>query len=386
MEDSRICVQIENTILQNILCSFVHEKCTVTKSTGCMSLDISVKDQTYVRDDLNIALKIGCGMFDFTYNSVPFTIEKVQNTHAPVSTINHDREAAVHEYVQLFARTTEEAMELVKVSQVWQKKKEDDDKNVQIYRWCANNEYWRHDAEICKRAFDTIILDRKVKTEILEDVLEFTSQETMMWYKKHCIPFKRGYLLHGPPGTGKTSIIHGIGSLLSRNIYKINLVAPKLCDDSLQMAVNKIVNGSIIVMEDIDALFGVHREKTEMFNVTFSGLLNAIDGICDTRKGTLFIFTTNHPEKLDTALKRRGRVDMQFHIGYCTREQMKQMFLRFYPEQYVQAERFAENHKRGNITTAQLQHHFILKRKYDATNAASFMDMEERVDDVFMWS
>ena len=357
---TRIC--IESSHLQNIVCSFIAQACTLNEDNTEYIADVSVRGQN---DD--ISLKLASGAYKFTWKDKCFTVVRSQ-TGPPVSTRNSDREASMLEIVTIESETKDDILDLINEAKTWQKNI--NQSKIQIYRWCANSEYWRRDIEIQKRSFDTIILDSKTKDKVLNDIKDFSSSETKAWYKKHCIPFKRGYLLYGPPGTGKTSIIHGIGSLLSKDINKINLVAPKLCDDSLHLAVNNVEEGSIIVMEDIDALFGVHREKTETFNVTFSGLLNAIDGVGDTTKGTLFIFTTNHPEKLDPALKRKGRIDMEFNIGTCTREQSKAMFLRFYPEHESEANIFVDNLKHmHNITAAQLQHHFIVHRKSNALDA-----------------
>ena len=103
-----------------------------------------------------------------------------------------------------------------------------------------------------------------------------------------------------------------------------------MSDDGLALAVNR-VNQGIIVMEDVDALFNQHRERLDACNtVTFSGLLNAIDGV-GSPKGTLFIYTTNHPDRLDPALVRRGRVDREFNLAHCTEAMARAMFLRFYP-------------------------------------------------------
>ena len=93
---------------------------------------------------------------------------------------------------------------------------------------------------------------------------------------------------NGPPGTGKTPLITAIVSYLSRCVYRVWLVAPQLSDDSLLTAINRARAPALLVMEDIDALFNRQREKHDQFHVTYSGLLNAIDRVCDSRK--LYIY------------------------------------------------------------------------------------------------
>ena len=70
----------------------------------------------------------------------------------------------------------------------------------------------------------------------------------------------------------------------------------------------------MLVLEDIDALF-IERESTgASSSISFSGLLNAIDGPA-SQEGRMLFMTTNHPDRLDPALIRPGRVDMQAELG-----------------------------------------------------------------------
>ncbi len=188
-------------------------------------------------------------------------------------------------------------------------------------------------------------------------------------------------------------MIAAITSYLKRRIYKISLVAPRLCDDSLFAAVNSVSGSGIVVLEDVDALFNAHREKKEEFSVTFSGLLNAIDGVGDTSNGVIFMFTTNHPEHLDPALCRHGRVDRSFRFGHCTFEISMNMFLRFYENETEHAKEFAHSVARCSNsppTPAELQNHFIVHRKSSSQHATQFVREESPVDDksvvAAMWS
>lgn len=95
----------------------------------------------------------------------------------------------------------------------------------------------------------------------------------------------------------------------------------------------------ILLLEDIDAAFisrnitggGVgHGGATIGTNVTFSGLLNAIDGVA-AQEGRILVMTTNHFEKLDPALIRPGRVDMAILLDLATRHQARELFIQFFP-------------------------------------------------------
>lgn len=67
-------------------------------------------------------------------------------------------------------------------------------------------------------------------------------------------------------------------------------------------------------------------------NVTFSGLLNAIDGVTSTTSQRLIFMTTNHVQKLDPALIRPGRIDLSVHIGHATLPQALHLFTKFYDQ------------------------------------------------------
>lgn len=108
-------------------------------------------------------------------------------------------------------------------------------------------------------------------------------------------------------------------------------------DDDLNHALNDAPSQSIILLEDIDGIF-VGREyvdkegrKRQRGGVTFSGLLNALDGI-RSQEGRILFMTTNHREKLDPALLREGRCDMQIKLNNASAFQMENLFKKFYPE------------------------------------------------------
>jgi len=130
------------------------------------------------------------------------------------------------------------------------------------------------------------------------------------------VPYRRGYLLYGPPGTGKTSFTQAIAGELKLNICYLNLSNGNMDDDGLNRALNNAPSQSIILLEDIDGIF-VARESVNQGReggVSFSGLLNALDGV-RSQEGRILFMTTNHREKLDPALMRPGRADFHAYLG-----------------------------------------------------------------------
>ncbi len=75
------------------------------------------------------------------------------------------------------------------------------------------------------------------------------------WYLSKGVPYRRGYLLYGPPGTGKTSFVQALAAAINLNICYLNLSGNSLDDDGLNRMLNSAPIRSIILLEDIDAIF-----------------------------------------------------------------------------------------------------------------------------------
>nr|XP_033799845.1 mitochondrial chaperone BCS1 isoform X2 [Geotrypetes seraphini] len=185
------------------------------------------------------------------------------------------------------------------------------------------------------------------------------------------IPYRRGYLLYGPPGCGKSSFITALAGELEYSICLMSLSDSSLSDDRLNHLLSVAPQQSIILLEDVDAAF-LSRDLAKqnptayqgLGRLTFSGLLNALDGVASTEARIVFM-TTNHIERLDPALIRPGRVDVKQYVGHCTHLQLAQMFLRFYPEEpSAAAEKFATAALAASdqISAAQVQGHFMLHK------------------------
>jgi mitochondrial chaperone BCS1 len=184
-----------------------------------------------------------------------------------------------------------------------------------------------------KRPLESVILDKGVKEQIVADVKDFTS--TAKWYYERGIPYRRGYLLYGPPGTGKSSFIQALAGHLNYDIAMMNLSERGLTDDRLNHLLTVIPQRTLVLLEDVDAAFANRRQVDSQgyagANVTFSGLLNALDGVGSAEERIIFL-TTNHVERLDEALIRPGRVDMTVRLGEATIYQIQQLWERFYFE------------------------------------------------------
>jgi len=247
---------------------------------------------------------------------------------------------------------------------------------VNVFEWQAMQQFWQARVICPARPLRTVVLEDALKGRLLDDVQEFLGSDTRKWYKEHGIQHKRGYLFYGVPGTGKTSLIQALASHFEHNLCFIHLTHPNLTDESLRAAVNQAPRRSILVFEDVDAIFGKDREKLIVDSVlTFSGLLNALDGV-GKADGQILILTTNHRDRLNPALIRNGRVDVHIEFAHASDEQIAGMFAAFYPlstsqlqEQFVRDLRAALDGRL--VTTAALQHFFIAHRRHAAAMAAA---------------
>ncbi|KAI8092164.1 P-loop containing nucleoside triphosphate hydrolase protein [Gilbertella persicaria] len=211
-----------------------------------------------------------------------------------------------------------------------QKKFIDRDKSRTVVFAADQYGAWRRTRSRPKRPLSTIVIPSNVKTKLVIDAQDFITSE--QWYSDRGIPYRRGYLLYGTPGSGKTSFVYSLAGELGLNIYVVNLSNKSLTDDTLNELVSDTPSRCILLLEDIDAAF-IQRTKgdtTSTNNITFSGLLNAIDGVA-AQEGRILCMTTNHIDRLDDALIRPGRIDVRIHFGHATRNQAHELFTKFYP-------------------------------------------------------
>jgi chaperone BCS1 len=231
-----------------------------------------------------------------------------------------------------------------------------------------------------KRPLESVVLERGVKERIVEDLQAFIEART--WYLDRGIPYRRGYLLYGPPGTGKSSFIQALAGHLDFNIAILNVSERGLTDDRLNHLLTKVPQRTIVLLEDADAAFINRRTPGEDgyagATVTFSGLLNALDGVASGEERIIFL-TTNHIERLDEALVRPGRIDMTVRLGDATVWQIEQLWDRFYADIDVDGEgrrRFMAEVKKlrliDAISTAALQGLFLYN-KDDIDGAVSML-------------
>lgn len=229
---------------------------------------------------------------------------------------------------------------------------------------------------------------------LLDDARDFLRSEK--WYADRGIPFRRGYLLHGVPGSGKSSLIHALAGQLQLDIYVVSLSASWISDNTLTTLMGRVPARCVLLLEDLDAAFvrsttrddddsnddgddekgnnggvgsadsfpsftsgfsssassggfstayGYNNSRSsrknrhsrsdglsEMNTLSLSGLLNALDGVAAS-EGRLLFATTNHLERLDPALCRPGRMDVWVEFKNASRWQAEALFRNFFPSE-----------------------------------------------------
>ncbi|CAL5083254.1 unnamed protein product [Urochloa decumbens] len=181
--------------------------------------------------------------------------------------------------------------------------------------------------------FDTLAMDPALKDGIIADLDRFLKRRE--YYRRIGKTWKRGYLLYGPSGTGKSSLAAAMANYLHFNLYDLDL-SEVHTNSMLQRLLFGMDNRSILVIEDIDCCFsaasreenpddaGPDSSSDSGKGITLSGLLNFIDGLWSTcGEQRIIVFTTTCKDRLDPALLRPGCMDMHIYMGYCCWEAFK---------------------------------------------------------------
>ncbi|KAJ3229170.1 hypothetical protein HDU81_005567 [Chytriomyces hyalinus] len=112
------------------------------------------------------------------------------------------------------------------------------------------------------RGLASVALDQHQEQLLHRDLDTFAKDRD--FYRRMGLPYRRGYLFSGKPGTGKTSLINAISATYNRDLYYINLQEIQT-DNELQSAFASVPKNSIIVFEDIDAQSGEVHSRERRF-------------------------------------------------------------------------------------------------------------------------
>lgn len=188
------------------------------------------------------------------------------------------------------------------------------DKNAKSneLRIYAHSQYgdWSLASRISSKDIADVIINHEHKAELVRDMDVFLSAKPE--YDRRSIFYKRGYGFHGGPGNGKTSLALAMATYLNKDIYCLDLNT--ITDNAYvkNLFIN-LKSNSMLLIEDIDAIFKLRELVNKHSKVSFATFLNCLDGAM-YKEGLITVITTNKRDYLDPALIRAGRIDMMFEV------------------------------------------------------------------------
>jgi hypothetical protein len=186
-------------------------------------------------------------------------------------------------------------------------------------------EWSRHDDQPPVPLESVVLADGQMG-RLTADISRFLAAERD--YTRRGIPWHRGHLYHGPPGTGKTSAARALAAHFGMDTWYLSLGDLKTDGQLLGLA-SRIGPRSMLLLEDVDVFQAATSREDTSGRVTLSGLLNTLDGIA-TPHGLLTVMTSNHPEALDAAGVRAGRIDAREHFGLADADHVARLVSHYY--------------------------------------------------------
>lgn len=209
----------------------------------------------------------------------------------------------------------------------------DSDEKIIKYNW--DSYYWRKKFIYQSKGFNSLFFDEK---EYLIEKIDWFQNNKKEFLSKG-LDWYIGILIHGEPGSGKTSIAKAIAKHTGRSLYTFNL--SNMSDESFLAAFNEIGNNACVLFDDIDINIP-GRESTNKEQVSLQSLLSVLDG-SESRSDIIILMTTNHKDKLDPALIRDGRIDYEFEINKPKKNNIEDLLEAFYNKKIILPEDFKLN-------------------------------------------
>jgi ATPase family associated with various cellular activities (AAA) len=179
--------------------------------------------------------------------------------------------------------------------------------------------------------WEAVLLDATTRRMVRRDFELFFQRED--WFRQHNLPYRRGYLLWGPPGNGKSATIRVMAAHPHIRPYALDLSDSEEKNGNVLHLFEKAAENTpaLVILEDLDRAFPTEGKRTRERTVSFQTLLNCLDGV-GSQDGVLVVATANDPTCLDPAiLKRPGRFDRVVQFRNPDADLRRQYYSRLSP-------------------------------------------------------
>ncbi len=210
--------------------------------------------------------------------------------------------------------------------------------------------YWMRVRLSPRRPSTSLFLRQGLFREIYGDADKFLNGSDL--YYDRGLPYRRGYLLHGPAGNGKSTVVQVLATELNLPIYMLSLTEPEMTDNALARALGRTPDRCLLVIEDFEKI------DLDQTDVSVSGLLNAIDGPLAS-EGRLLIMTANEPEAINKYFLRPGRIDRRWLLDEPDQDTIEECMTRFGVNGQVSREDFLATAEVGNWSMARVQQELL---------------------------
>jgi SpoVK/Ycf46/Vps4 family AAA+-type ATPase len=227
--------------------------------------------------------------------------------------------------------------------------------------------YRSESRKIVPVSWDDLVLSPSVLSLLKNDFESFWERE--QWFRERNLPFRRGFLLHGEPGNGKSTAVRAMLTSRRLSAFSIRLFDPQMSDVDLEYLFEEALSHrpALVLFEDLDRAFPRNGESRSA--ISLQALLNSLDGVA-TGEGLVIVATANEPAALDPAILRRpGRFDRVVRFGNPNRQLREQYISKMKLHLDQAALSHAVANSRG-FSFAQLREAVILSAQFaDERNA-----------------
>lgn len=295
--------------------------------------------KTYV-SDRGLGIGVGSGTHFFTYHGWPYWATKVQLDSPGKTTLLHKVT------ITGLGRNRQRLLEMIEDF-----KYKPEPEKLEIY--ARSGADWSRLASILPRAIKSVVVEGGAKERVVAQIEKYLVKRD--WYHERGLPYKLTFALHGPTGTGKTSLIKAVATHFNKSICTLSLTS--VSDESLVELLANMPENAILLIEDFDSAAatgkragiegappdddaGMPIQEQKFSMLTLSGLLNAFDGIVSLDDRIIFM-TTNCIDQIDPALIRPGRVDHVIEIGLLKDLTIREYVAMMFPDEKAPVGEFA---------------------------------------------